>query len=1038
MKVATLTQRVNVIAEPSDVRARSLSWPDVSVKLINMDQMARCNSTTVVEMAASLARYKSSSVVEDVCENDSSIVTVVEMAANKAKRNIGTVIERATGVSKHDRSIEVMADRVVKRNVGTEVEMAGVSKRDRSTGMKPKDIAKHKRSHVVTTADVHTDQKGNERKTWHPQIVLGSYRQRSNTWAGKARSSPQPLKREKRPFQSAFRIYYLDDAKNAKPYGEVTQPRIRYKPPCICRPDQPPSSVCMTVEEEQAEYEARHNYCTRCLKWLAFLAKMAIFLGIWSGLLFWFLSSAGWINVVPVPIVLPKELNTYIDKDQHFKFLVIDNTYEGVDLEVQYMGPFAESNVFFNCQYERLYYNSNKFNRTDVKRQEAEAVEVDHRIYEDSYSAVTTVWRAYYDYGMYYKTLRYSSVTITVRLTRYNLSRHPMSVFAVKFPYNFVRWGNERFYSYTFANFKAVGGRRYGHIHYANKTNNSDLSVIYGLKYSLNMSTQQALDDNKDLDSVAFSIQVLKGIDPRYTTTTTTPKPPNVVQPADCTKYSLILLGLLFLLLFLQANRMLAVFVIGVACVAILAYLRVRPGHDTIVTWLNLDYLFEVIFAMICIAVAGETGIYDLVSSSLYKLTNGFFAVYTTIICFTTFGLSLLVDNVVAILIMNPLAIRTLEEGHLNPVPVVMSMILYANIAGVLDKDYNYVNYAIHYGREKWEASEGAFAVTSYTGVMMPGVGICLLLTTVYLAVMFLFLRPQKYNNAPDAEMIHQQLLLRMAASGIQRTSCHWDTVRRDLIEWYHEIDRVRLRRYADVENPHPTPPRPKFHEITDYPVLFKLGLTLFVFALLFYFKKFNMYGLGVSYIGWIMVICTGLLLILVNPMDLNLLLWKVDWSTIWVFLCLFFLEKTLQTFNLHDTLYKKMEDHSSFPKDPSQSTYINSVMNQGKQNLLWIGGIMSCLISNFAAVSVLIKVGILFGKLVPLEKIPYLVWALTFGANVGGSGTILGTGVAIAGAASAWQQGYRIGAWRYLVFCLPITILNILALFIYMNVASD
>ncbi|XP_049883602.1 uncharacterized protein LOC126379082 [Pectinophora gossypiella] len=886
-------------------------------------------------------------------------------------------------------------------------------------------MAKYNSTSVM---DVHgtivSEQNGKDVRMKSPELDSGAYRRRLLTWAGKTTSIPEP---KLTAFRSDFLVYYLDDAKIAKPHaGEIRQPRMRYRPPCICRPEQPPSSVCMTIEEEHAEYEERVNYCKICLTWLAFFAKLALFLLIWLLLLYWFLSSAGFINVVPLPVELPKELNTYIDKDQHFKFLVIDNTHESVDLEVQYMGPFADSNVFFNCQYERLYYNHNKFNRSDVKRHEAEDVEVDHRIYEDSYSAVTTTWVT----TRLRKTTVVISTTLSARLTRYNLSRHPMSAFAVKFPYNFVPWNNERYYSYTFANFRGVGGRHYGHRHYANKTGDGELRVIYGLKYSLNMSTQRELDANTDLDSVAFSIQVLKGIDPRYTTTTTTPPPPNVVKPNDASRYSLILLGLLFALLFLQANRMMSIFVIGVACLSIIAYLEVRPGPDTLVSWLNLDYLFELIFAMMCIAVATETGIYDLISVLLYKLTNGFFILFAPAICAGTFALCLAVDNVVAILIMNPICIRTMEEGHLNPTPVLMAMILYANIAGVLDRDYSYFNYAIHKGRERWEATEGAFAATSYNGTMMPGVGICLFLTTVYLGVIFLFSRPQKYYNTPVAEMIHEQLLLRMAASSIHRTSCHWDTVRRDLIEWFHEIERNRLRRLAGVDYPKPEPQLPfKFNKITDYTLLLKLGCILFVFLIMIYFRKINMYGLGAAHIGWIIVISMGVLLILVNPSDLNLLLWKVDWSTIWVFLCLFFFEKTLQTFLLHDRFFDKMKEH--FPAD-TVPNYINQMTTIGAQSLLWLSAVMSCLISNFAAVSVLTKLGIMFGDIVMLERIPYMVWALTFGGNVGGSATILGTGVAIAASASAWQQGYRMGAWRYIVFCLPITVLNMVALYLY------
>ncbi|XP_049883072.1 uncharacterized protein LOC126378734 [Pectinophora gossypiella] len=355
---------------------------------------------------------------------------------------------------------------------------------------------------------------------------------------------------------------------------------------CICTPSQPASRTCSTLNDEEDE-ENVMIYLKRFMIWVTFAIKLILFTSLWALMMYWFLMSGGYVNVNPPPIILQDEWNTYIEKMQLFKFLPINNTYDTVEFEIQLQGPFADSNVFFNCQFERLYYHKDKYNSTDVRRDDADDVEVDHRIYEDSYSAVTStttrrtmsfthttlVWgwtwvvrvhwfifsftRTYYTTSMLPTTRTntmtwWTFTTITARLTRYNLSRHPMTTFTIQEPYNFVPWGNIRVYSYSFRNFRAVSGRLHGHRHYGNMTADSNVTVTYGFRYMLNMTNMGDFLNNSALDTVAFAIQITKGMG--RTSTTTTAAPLVVIKPADGIKYGFIIVGLLLVLLFLQVS----------------------------------------------------------------------------------------------------------------------------------------------------------------------------------------------------------------------------------------------------------------------------------------------------------------------------------------------------------------------------------------------------------------------------------------------------------------------------------------------------
>ncbi|XP_049883201.1 uncharacterized protein LOC126378822 isoform X1 [Pectinophora gossypiella] len=918
---------------------------------------------------------------------------------------------------------------------------------------------------------------GSETDSDEPSVVeVGSsniLRGRSSTWGGEDLKSL----REKtiRPFKSAYAqrplVYYLADSVVGQKTGQQfygRDPRVARVNPCVCLPSRPPSSVCTDVSDELLDEEQPLRYFKIVIRCIVFLIKLVVFTAIWVLLVYWFLMSAGFINIVPEPVILQDEFNTYIDKDQDFKWLPINNTARALEMEVRMQGPFADSNVFFNCQFERLYFQKGALNLSDIKIDDADDVEVDHRIYEDSYSAVTsttttrillyttttpsrsrtTVTSTVHTVTWIppqFKSTRWTTVTvvrsstttvststtrtfrwwtfttITARLTRYNLSRHPMTSFTVQEPYNFVPWGNVRMYGYTFRDFRAVGGRWHGHRHYMNDTVDSNITVIYGLKYSLNMTTQEMLDDYEFLDSVAFAIEFTKG--EGYTTTTTTPPPPVVVKSSDCIKYGFILLGFLFALLFLQANRMLTIFVIGCTCLSVISYLNVRPAAHIVVSWLNLDYLFDLIFVMLLVGVTADTGLYDVIGYYLCKAVKCNIFALSFILCFISFVFAIIMDSVVAILLLTPIAIRTLEEGQMNPVPVLLSMILYCNMANILNVDYNYLNSALLKGPERWQALDTVYKELSFSYQMFPKVLLVAFVTAVYLVTIFALLKPHRYAIPEISALIHRQILLRIAASGIHRSSRHWLRVRNKLIEWHHELDQERLSRLS-AEQP-PQEPRPVNNKIRDKVLLFKVCVVVAMVIILVFLRRNKLLGLGEASIGWIVAMALGYLLIFTNPPDLNLLLWRMQWGTIISFMCLFFLEKTLDTMRMHRRLYDFSVKHL-----PNTTTGSKALLLTVIRNLFWGSFLMTALISNFAVTSTIRSLSVAYGDLIGGTPLHVLVFAVTFGVNVGGSATVLGSGVAIACCAAAWQQGYKITACKYMIFMAPITIINMCCLY--------
>ncbi|XP_049883073.1 P protein-like [Pectinophora gossypiella] len=351
-----------------------------------------------------------------------------------------------------------------------------------------------------------------------------------------------------------------------------------------------------------------------------------------------------------------------------------------------------------------------------------------------------------------------------------------------------------------------------------------------------------------------------------------------------------------------QTNRILALFVIAAVCVSILSYLQLKPEPEVIAVWLNLDYVFELVFVMMVVAATVDTGFYDLVAFKIYDLTNGAIFGITSILCVCTFVLAVIMDCVVAIMLVTPLAIRTMEHGKMNPMPVLMSMILYCNMAAVLDADYNYVNHNIIKGRDRWQATDTAFEDTKIHQKTMPGVVVAAAATTLYILFVFKKLRPYAYNSPEVTMLMHRQTLLRMAASSVNRNSKSWEAIRNQLVEWHHEVDQERLRRLADDG---PAPINKRFNKISDMTLLLKIGLVLGIFCALFLLRRYRLLGLGTVSISMLVAVCTGYLLLLLNPHDLNSLLRRCQWTTIMAILCIFFIERSFETMRLNKRLFQ-------------------------------------------------------------------------------------------------------------------------------------
>lgn len=136
--------------------------------------------------------------------------------------------------------------------------------------------------------------------------------------------------------------------------------------------------------------------------------------------------------------------------------------------------------------------------------------------------------------------------------------------------------------------------------------------------------------------------------------------------------------------------------------VTILAALNARPTMAEIISWIDIQTLLLMFSMMTIVTIISETGMFDYLSVLAYRviifnfrvklgilkyilqLTGGRIWPLINTLCFITGFVSCFLDNVTTTLLMTPVTIRLCEAMKLNPVPVLITMVIYSNLAGAV------------------------------------------------------------------------------------------------------------------------------------------------------------------------------------------------------------------------------------------------------------------------------------------------------------------------------------------------------------------
>lgn len=505
----------------------------------------------------------------------------------------------------------------------------------------------------------------------------------------------------------------------------------------------------------------------------------------------------------------------------------------------------------------------------------------------------------------------------------------------------------------------------------------------------------------------------------------------NALGERDGIIYSTILLCILyFLIIFEVVNRTIAALLCSSLAIAVLALCGARPTLPELVSWLDMETLLLLFSMMILVAILAETGLFDYLAVVAFEVTGGHTWPLMNCLCFFTAFFSTFLDNVTTVLLMTPVTIRLCEVMHLNPVPVLMSMVIFSNVGGAATPVGDPPNVIIASHPSMLQEN-----INFTTFTLHMGLGILLVCVQTYIQLRYMFRDMNKLRHSVPRDILElrQEIAVwRRAAASLSSYSRDEDLVRKALEKKVNRLNTALVKREAGGGTSRTDP---KFcstlaqmkekYQIRDKQLLVKSAISVMFVVVVFFLHAIP--ELQRLSLGWTALLGAILLLLLAEREDLEPILARVEWSTLLFFAALFVLMEALSKLGLIAWIGKMTESVILMVNEESQLAVAIMLV-------LWVSGIASAFVDNIPLTTMMVRVMASLadpnGLGLPLAP---LAWALSFGACLGGNGTLIGASANVVCAGVAEQHGYRFTFVQYLKIGFPIMIGNLIVASVYL-----
>ncbi|XP_049883735.1 P protein-like isoform X2 [Pectinophora gossypiella] len=490
-----------------------------------------------------------------------------------------------------------------------------------------------------------------------------------------------------------------------------------------------------------------------------------------------------------------------------------------------------------------------------------------------------------------------------------------------------------------------------------------------------------------------------------------------------------LLCSLYVLIIFEVVNRTIAALLSSTLSVAVLALCGCRPSLPELVSWLDVETLLLLLSMMLLVAILAQTGLFDYLAVIAFEVTGGHTWPLITCLCLFTAVFSTFLDNVTTVLLMTPVTIRLCEVMQLNPIPVLMSMVVFSNVGGAATPvgDPPNVIIASHPSVLKENINFTTFTLHMGVGILLVGV-------QTYLQLRYMFRDMSKLRHSVPAHLIElrQELAVwRRAAASLSSYSRDEDVVRRALEKKVERLNTALVKREAGRASK----ADPKFcstlaqlkekYRIRDKQLLMKSVISVSFVVIVFFLHAFpQMQSLS---LGWTALLGALLLLVLSETEDLEPILARVEWATLLFFAALFVLMEALSKLGLISWIGNMTESIILQVNEEYQLAVAIML-------ILWVSGIASAFVDNIPLTTMMVRVTARLAEPAGLGlPLAPLAWALSFGACLGGNGTLIGASANVVCAGVAEQHGYRFTFLEYLKIGFPIMIGNLLVTSVYL-----
>ncbi|GLH13798.1 Putative sodium sulfate symporter [Gryllus bimaculatus] len=486
-----------------------------------------------------------------------------------------------------------------------------------------------------------------------------------------------------------------------------------------------------------------------------------------------------------------------------------------------------------------------------------------------------------------------------------------------------------------------------------------------------------------------------------------------------------VLFGLYGLIITETVHRALAAIVASTMSVAILAAMNERPTMHELVSWIDIETLLLLFSMMVLVAILAETGIFDSLAVYAYQITNGRVWPLVNTLCLFTAALSSFLDNVTTVLLMTPVTIRLCEVTELNPIPILMSMTMFSNIGGALTPVGDPPNAIIASHPDIIAAGIDFGVFTLHMGV---GVFLALISINIFLRLKFKNISDLRFTEPQDIqELRHEIAIWKRAAASLSTYSKDEDIVRRTLLLRVRRLTTDLKRKLNNTYKATLEELKAKY-PIRDKVLLIKSGLALFFVILLFFLHSVPQLKLS---LGWTALLGAILLLLLTADNEImESVLNRIEWGTLLFFAALFVLMEALSRLGLIDLV-------GSLTERFVLSLPVNARLSGSIIFILVISAIASSFVDNIPLTTMMIRIVTSLAQNTDINlPLQPLVWALAFGACLGGNGTLIGSSANMVCAGVAEQHGYKFTFIQYFKLGFPVTTISVIGAGIYLLIA--